>query len=59
MDFSNTVCFKCGLQGHTSNWPGCPVNSHNDYVTRSNVFFGNANEVQDKQVRSKIIIKLL
>jgi predicted GIY-YIG superfamily endonuclease len=25
MDFSNFVCYKCGMQGHTSNWPRCPA----------------------------------
>lgn len=53
MDFSNATCYKCGLKGHTSNWPGCPVNSHNDFVTRSNVFFGNANAGYQKYKTSK------
>jgi len=42
-NFDNFVCYKCGMKGHSSNWPGCPVNSMQAQITKQNTFFGNVN----------------
>ena len=42
-DYSSYTCYKCGMKGHTSNWPDCPANVQRIQEAKKNAYYGNGN----------------